>query len=137
MLTDKEDFSRSATIMNQSNVEGQTPLHLAVAGSHFDVVKLLLERGGDVNQRMDGDESVLHMTATTGSQKLTQLILTHGAEVDAVNEIGRTPLHKAARYGKYEIVAMLLKRYELNIFFLCFPKKAIHSWGKKLSSKKY
>ena len=103
--------------MNQSNVEGQTPLHLAVAGSHFDVVKLLLEKGGDVNQRMDGDESVLHMTATTGNQKLTQLVLTHGAEVDAINEIGRTPLHKAARYGKYEIVAMLLKRYELSTFF--------------------
>ena len=103
--------------MNQSNVEGQTPLHLAVAGSYFDVVKLLLERGNDVNQRMDGDESVLHITATTGNQKLTQLVLTHGAEVDAVNEAGRTPLHKAARYGKYEIVAMLLKRYELRIFF--------------------
>ena len=61
---------------------------------------------------MDGDDTVLHIAAISGSEDMLDLILrflpTNG--IDRKNEDGRTALHKAACFGKYKIVEKLLER---------------------------
>ena len=109
----KHGFAKLASILEQKNGEGQGLLHLAVLGSHLSIVKMLLERGCDVESTMDGEETVLHIAAVSGVVEMVELILkfmpVNG--IDQANDNGRTSLHKCARFGKHRIVSMLLKRF--------------------------
>lgn len=111
LVQQQHGISAIPRIIEQQNIEGQALLHLAVLSSHLQVVKLLLERGCDVNQLMDDGETVLHIAAVTGHVEIVKLLLAHGCEVDKKNDMGRTALHKASRFGKNKIVDMLIKQY--------------------------
>jgi ankyrin repeat protein len=106
---------------------GWTPLHLAAAGGHEDVVALLLANKADPKARINGriiqildapdppdninvDATALHLAAKWGSKEVTQLLLSKGAEVDAINNSRYcwTPLHIASQEGHKDVVALLL-----------------------------
>lgn len=110
LVQQQHGISAIPRIIEQQNIEGQALLHLAVLSSHLQVVKLLLERGCDVNQLMDDGETVLHIAAVTGHVEIVKLLLAHGCEVDKKNDMGRTASHKASRFGKNKIVDMLIKQ---------------------------
>lgn len=52
-----------------------TPLHLAVENRSYDVAKLCLEKGADVNKTTDNYSTPLHLAAITGEIKLVQVRL--------------------------------------------------------------
>jgi hypothetical protein len=82
------------------DVDGWTPLYWASAGHHFkdgSVLRLLLERGADVNARAgtyDNDDftTPLHRASAYGAVEVVRLLLEHGADVQAVNVDGKTVL---------------------------------------------
>ena len=84
-----------------------------------DVARLLLERGADVNARIDHlrDEgrTPLHAAADLGRVEVAHVLLEYGANVGAEDNKGRTPLHDAMNYrtikkfGKVEVVRVLLE----------------------------
>lgn len=110
LIEDKDGASGIPHLINQQSIEGQSLLHLAVLGSYTQLAKLLLERGADVNQCMDGCETCLHIVAVTGHLKIVNLLLEYGVDMDRKNDEGRTALHKAARFGKHEVVRILIKQ---------------------------
>lgn len=103
-------FSTLSNMIVAQNREGQSPLHVAVLASHFHIIKILLERGANVNQIMAEGETALHVAAVTGHLGITWLLLSHDALIDAKNDDGRTPLHKSATFGKSEVVNLLLEK---------------------------
>ena len=103
-------YSSLSKMICSQNREGQTPLHVAVLASHFHIIKILLERGANVNQIMAEGETALHIAAVTGHLAITRLLLSHEGMIDAKNDEGRTPLHKAAAFGKSSVVELLLER---------------------------
>ena len=67
----------------------ESPLALAAAGGHSDVVALLIQQGASTQQ--DLGETALHLAAASGVQESADLLLEYGAEADSNTDyLGRT-----------------------------------------------
>ena len=78
---------------------------------HYEIAKLLLERGMNPNHTNWQHVNLLHYMAQVGDVAKAMLLLDHDADIDAVDEEYRsTPLGFAARWGQKELVSLLLAR---------------------------
>lgn len=73
--------------------DGATPLHAASIGGHCEAVKLLLDRGADI-QALAQQLTPLHFSAYAGKPEVTQLLIERGADVFAEKD-GMNPLYMA------------------------------------------
>jgi ankyrin repeat protein len=75
----------------------------AASKGHAAKIKKLLDKGIDVNSRIEGEYSgtVLHTALANASVDCVKLLLERGAQVNAKNPQGETPLHLAARGSQY------------------------------------
>lgn len=81
--------------MRLRDEDGRTPLMHAALAEDADpaIIKLLTERGADVNAVEHGEKwSALHFAARDQKQTVVRVLLAAGAAVDAVNASGNTPL---------------------------------------------
>lgn len=78
---------------------GMTPLAAAVAGQCEGTVRLLLEHGVAVDQRLPNEGTALMVAAAMGNPALVEALLGAGAAVDASDADGRSALHAAAQYS--------------------------------------
>uniref|UniRef100_A0A8C8FKF9 SOCS box domain-containing protein n=1 Tax=Oncorhynchus tshawytscha TaxID=74940 RepID=A0A8C8FKF9_ONCTS len=105
-------------------LSGQSPVHSAADGGHVDCLKLLIEKGFDVNAQLDvhisesyGDmrRSPLYFAVSNSDITCTEMLLAAGAKTDL------DPLRcflVAVRAGRYELVRLLLSRgAEVNCYF--------------------
>jgi ankyrin repeat protein len=89
---------------------GATPLMNAAAFGSVETIRLLLDKGADVNARSASNATAL-MWAAADLEKV-RLLVDKGADVNAVSELGHTPLILAAMSGhSSEIVRLLLSRH--------------------------
>jgi ankyrin repeat protein len=85
-----------------------TVVEAARAGD-VDAVRVLLKRGGDVNQAQGDGMTALHFAAQAGQVELVQMLLSAGANVRATTRLGGyTPLHLASLGGHASAVAALI-----------------------------
>jgi len=75
--------------------EGYTPLLMAAARGHVDVVRCLLENGADVNARANRDFTPLMMAITNNRVNVAIFLIEHGADVNIQGKDGKTALHYA------------------------------------------
>uniref|UniRef100_A0A3B3TAB1 Ankyrin repeat domain 52a n=1 Tax=Paramormyrops kingsleyae TaxID=1676925 RepID=A0A3B3TAB1_9TELE len=88
---------------------GQTPLMLAVLGSHTSCVSLLLERDATPDAGDKWGRTALHRAAVVGCEDCVLALLEHEAYVLCRDVRGRTPLHLAASCGHTELLSCLLQ----------------------------
>jgi ankyrin repeat protein len=74
------------------------------------MVKLLLEKGADVNAQGGIYGNALHAAAGNGKRAVVKLLLNEGADVDSQGEMYGFALYAAAESSDYETVEMLLKK---------------------------
>ena len=93
-----------------------TPLHLASARGHAEVVALLLRNGASVfSATHSRGETALHLAAKKGSLNTIKLLLNNSADVNAIDlETRQTPLHAAAAFGHLNLVKLLMD-YDVDI----------------------
>lgn len=87
-------------LVNERNpVMSQTPLHVAAASNHADLVKFLLEWRGSERVEIEATnmygETALHLASKNGCAEVVKLLLLHKANVEAKASNGMTPLHLA------------------------------------------
>lgn len=100
-------------LVTRVSTDGWTALHLAAFFGHAGAVRLLLERGSEVDARSLNTmrNTPLHagVAGPLGADGV-RLLLDHGADPDARQEGGLTALHAAAQRGDTETVRLLLER---------------------------
>ena len=86
------------------------PLHVASASGMFDVVKLLVEAGANVNICNCCKETPLHSGSRQGNRIILELLLDHGASINAKNRFGVTPLTASIVPCNIETTKFLLSK---------------------------
>ena len=81
-------------IEERSGKYRETPLMVAARRGTWDMVKLLLDRGANVNTSSPIAGTALHAAAYRGRLDLCKLLIERGADVNAPNEEGWTVLHQ-------------------------------------------
>lgn len=86
----------------------KTALQLAVVKGHFDICKLLIEKGANVNKSDAEENNLLHMACIWRYLDIARLLISHGADVDARNDSGFTCLNSSAFVGYSDIIHLLI-----------------------------
>lgn len=96
--------------VDQANMQGQTPLMLAVFQGHARMVGLLLNKGASVSRVEDDGYTALHVSAQQGHPAVTKLLVEAGADLEARGSTaGCTPLGIAADRGHSEVMSILIE----------------------------
>ncbi|KAL7621867.1 hypothetical protein AAE478_007367 [Parahypoxylon ruwenzoriense] len=96
--------------LDEKNRDGSTPLSLAVRRDHEDIIRLLLNRGANIESLDQFGQTPMHTAAERGHAAIVQLLLDRGANIETKNKNGETPLSLAAKSGHATIVELLLDR---------------------------
>lgn len=86
-----------------------SPLHAATASSHLNTVKLLVERGADVNVQDEHGNTALQTAVTEGSSGIVEILLDYGANPNIAEPQGGA-LHIAAQQGHVDIAKQLIDK---------------------------
>ncbi|XP_039303117.1 transient receptor potential channel pyrexia-like isoform X2 [Solenopsis invicta] len=101
--------------------KGRTPLHYAVENNHADVVRILVERGADVNVEDEDRITPLLLAGSAMNRtnrteminkfvKIVKILVDAEASVNAIHpETGNTALHRAVKLDSAEATKILLK----------------------------
>lgn len=90
---------------------GFTALMRAAIYNRTDVIRVLLQRGADVNRRsvIDGSTAI-HRAALNNSTDVIRILMQHGATAKVQDNHGRTPVG-LARIWNYEEAVRIMKQY--------------------------
>jgi ankyrin repeat protein len=103
-------LSSGTTPAMRYGVTGESALALAVKSGKPDAVRLLLQRGGNVNAAEANGKTPLQIAVEEKQLAMVTLLLNEGARIDAQSDSGRTPLATASVNGDLEIMRLLLQK---------------------------
>jgi len=98
--------------------DGFTSLGLACYFGHYEVARLLVLKGADVNLPSKNGFNVypIHSAAAGNYTNILRLLIESGAQVNVKQQAGSTPLHAAAQYGNLDMLIILLENgAEVNV----------------------
>lgn len=87
-----------------------SPLQGAVASGRYELARLLVQRGADVNCRGEGGVSPLQEAAAGGRLEFAKFLMESGSRLNERDDEGKTPLATAIAYKKDAIAALLKER---------------------------
>lgn len=93
----------------QLDKRGSTGLMLASEAGHFEVVKLLIENGANVNAKDNYGYPLIHLAICR--IEILKLLISKGADIEAVNNYDSTTLMEAINWdADKEIIKTLIER---------------------------
>ncbi|NP_899192.1 transient receptor potential cation channel, subfamily N, member 1 [Danio rerio] len=113
---------RELLMFNQGGVgtlnhkaHGLCPLHLAAAGGHAEVVKVLLEAGASVTEEDAEGMTAVHLAAKHGHTHILEVLRGSVPLKIQSSKTGFTALHVAASFGQMNFVREILTKVPATI----------------------
>ena len=96
---------------NQTDIDGNTPLHIAIKNGHTEAMKCLLDHKGIDTAIVNNDkDSPFHTAIRFGSPELVRVYMSHpSTDYFAKGKRGRIAFHLAAELDKNEMVEVILE----------------------------
>lgn len=110
--------------VNKSTAPGNlTPFHVAIEGQQLEIARLLLDHGADINTRLNGEFTPLHLVCHRGELATVKWLMDPQtakgkyppALLNEVTSHGQTPLHLAVLEGRELVVAHIAATPEVNL----------------------
>lgn len=98
--------------LHHRSVDGTTPLMLASAHGHLEILQTLIQESVDVNEVDHQGDTALNYAVSRNQIQVARLLLKSGAKVKSQRVDGITSLMQAVQYGSYEMIQVLLQDQE-------------------------
>ena len=104
------DLERKGTVIYKNNTyHGVTALWCASCSDNYNIVKILVENGANVNNPSYDGSSPLAWACFYRQLKIVQFLVEHGADVNTADQYETTCLMYACKSGNYYVVKHLLE----------------------------
>lgn len=100
--------------INELDDTKASPLILATLKGNLNVVKMLVEKGANINQRNWQGHSSIQYACSKGWIDIVEYLLVKGVDINVVDNRGDSSLHRLASLGRIEILELVLK-YKPNL----------------------
>ena len=104
--------TRKHSDCNKRNAQGQSALSISSSRCFLDGIKLLIEKGANVNLQDIHERTPLHLACENTTEEVhhdcVEFLLQKGASTNIQDVFGRTPLHIAAKEGCAQCIKLLL-----------------------------
>ena len=105
----KIDQKGTFGIKNRGYICSATALWCASWMGHYNIVKLLVDNGANVNLPTDNGSTPILVACHQGSFEIVRFLVESGADVNATNNYKETCLNSPSEKGYYKIVQYLLE----------------------------
>jgi len=85
-----------------------SPLHIAVKHGHIAIVKLLIQRGTDLNS-LSSYGTPLYEAVLQSSMQCAKLLIGNGADINKTSKSKETPLHKSTELEYVNLIEVLIR----------------------------
>jgi ankyrin repeat protein len=100
---------RFPALVNKTQNDGATPLHIAAYQGHLAIVKYLVQKGANINQATPHGATPLSVAAQQGHLAIVKYLVQKGANINQAMTNGATPLSVAAENGHLDVVKYLVQ----------------------------
>lgn len=105
-MIDHHDIDK---IINEQDNNGNTALHNSVTGGFYDIAKILLENGANVNiMNYDFELPIHEASSNSTDDSIVKLLIQYDATVNVKNRVDWSPLFYAVANGNDRIVNALI-----------------------------
>ncbi len=105
-------FSKGGkSLINQKNIGGATPLHIASREGNLEIVTILIENGAEVNVSDNEGWTSLMRASLSNSPEIVDLLLTKGADATLVNSVGESALIHATSSDCDECLNAMFEKF--------------------------
>ena len=100
--------------MDVRGLDGWTALHCAASFNRTDAIKLLVDKGADVNRKTHYNKvTPLHEAAENNNTEAVRLLLDNGVDINLKNNVHKTPLRVADKGSEVERLLLQLQQSTL------------------------
>lgn len=118
----KELISKNDMNINQKDLYGYTPLHLAVRFNFFEIAKELIDNKADINTIDIYKDTPLLDSVRSGYNEISKILICNKADIKVLDKFNKTPLDYALLRNDENIVLLLQSK---NLEEACIKKEKV------------
>ena len=108
-LSDSRYNDNNNALLNHTNINDETALHIAVRNRSEAIVKLLLDNKIEEDTKNLNGDTALHIATKNGDITIVKMLVDAKCDINAVDENGATALVLAAKIGNKNLVEYFIE----------------------------